>query len=360
MLAAAAGCTQNRVSDVETTTIGFILVGYRDDLGYNQAIWEGADAVVRAFPEVRVLRKENVPETTAATEAMEELIAEGATVLFATSFGHLPFAVEVADRHPEVVVVHQGGVEPSPDRPNLGTYWGSVYEPVYLAGIAAGSATRSDRLGYIVAFPIPATFANVNAFTLGARSINPRVRTVVEFTGAWCSPSAQRIAARRLLAAGVDVLTHHQDCTRTILEVAEEAGIASVGYHSDGSEAAPVGWLVGSAWNWGPMFVSIVRTVIQGRFVDSPFEGDHRGTYAGGDNPFVLTELGPRIGPQARRAIETAEQRFAAGGSPFAGPVIDRSGVIRVPAGEQPEVSEVDSMSYVVEGVRGAFPEPPG
>jgi len=338
--------------------IGFVLVGARDDLGYNQAVWEGSEAVAEALPDSDVLRAENVPETAAAEQAMERLISQGASILFATSYGYLASAVAVARRHPDVIVVHQGGVEPVPRLANLGTYFGAVYEPVYQAGIAAGAATRTGKLGFVAAFPIPATFNNVNAFTLGARSVNPSATTSVTFTGAWCNPVAQAKAARTLLDQGVDVLTQHQDCTRTILEAAEMGGAFSVGYHYDGSEVAPRGWLGGSVWVWGDLFIDIVRTVESGAFAASPYGSDFRGSLRTGDNPFVLTELGPMVSGTTRSRITEAESRFRHGGSPFIGPVRDRDGRQRVAPGAVPSTADIDSMDYLVTGVVGDIPPP--
>jgi simple sugar transport system substrate-binding protein/basic membrane protein A len=227
---------------------------------------------------------------------------------------------------------------------------------VYQAGIAAGAATRTNRLGFVVAFPIPATFANVDAFTLGAQSVNPNVRTLVRFTGSWCDPSRQRALADELLGLGADVLTQHQDCTRTVLETAEHAGKASVGYHEDGSEVAPRGWLVGSVWNWSPLFVRIVQTILDGRFRHSVFDGDYRGGYHTGDNPFVLTELGPAVSADTAARIAAAGARFTAGHSPFDGPVPDRSGRVRIAAGVTPTEAEIDQLDFFVPGVEGDVP----
>ncbi len=340
-----------------TVKVGFVFVGSRDDLGYNQAAWEGSEAVAEAFPDVEVLRAEHVPETEKAEQVMERMINQGASILFPTSFGYLDAAVAVARRHPEVVVVHQGGVEPSPGLANLGTYFGAVYEPVYEAGIAAGAATRTGRLGFVAAFPIPATFNNVNAFTLGARSVNPSVTTSVIFTGSWCNPASQVKATRALLRLGADVLTQHQDCTRTVLEAAERAGVSSVGYHYDGSEVARRGWLAGSAWDWRGLFVDIVRTVGSGAFARSPYGRDFRGSLRTGDNPFVLTELGPTVAGATRVRVAEAEQRFRDGGSPFTGPVVDSYGVERIAAGVVLSQAEIDSMDWFVAGVEGDLPE---
>jgi len=338
--------------------VGFVFVGSRSDLGYNQAAWEGSEAVAEALPDVEVLSAENVPETTAADQAMESLIGRGASIVFATSFGYLSSAVAVARRHPDVVVVHQGGVEPVPKLANLGTYFGAVYEPVYQAGIAAGAASRSGKLGFVAAFPIPATYNNVNAFTLGARSVNPAATTSVTFTGSWCAPLLQAKSAAELLAKGVDVLTQHQDCTRTVLESAEAAKAFSVGYHYDGSEVAPRGWLAGSVWAWGDLFIEIVRTVQSGAFETSPYGVDFRGSLRTGDNPFVLTELGPAVGNQARTLIAQVQRRFSDGGSPFTGPVHDRDGRVRIAPGAIPTTAEIDRMDYFVEGVVGDIPPP--
>lgn len=350
------GASSRRLHPDEGAKIGFLFVGARDDLGYNQAAWEGSEAVARAFPDLVVLREENVPETEAAEAVMERMVDEGSRILFPTSFGHLPAAVAVARRHGDVVVVHQGGVEPPPGLDNLGTYFGTVYEPVFAAGIAAGMAAPGGKLGFVAAFPIPATFNNVNAFTLGARSVNPSATTRVVFTGAWCDRGRQAEAAAALLAEGVEVITQHQDCTATILAAAEAADVRSVGYHYDGSEAASRGWLVGSVWDWRGLFIDIVNAVIAGRFAGSPYNHDFRGGLRTGDNPFVLTELGPAADARSAPLVAAADARFRAGGSPFEGPLVDRDGRMRVAAGAAPSQDEIDRMDWFVAGVIGDAP----
>jgi simple sugar transport system substrate-binding protein/basic membrane protein A len=335
--------------------IGFVFVGTRDDLGYNQAAWEGSDAVIRAFPDLTVLRAEGVPETAEGEKVMEGMVKRGVRILFATSFGHRDAALAVARRHPEVIVVHEGGLEPARRLDNFGTYFGTVYEPVYQAGIAAGAATRTGKLGFVAAFPIPAVFNNVNAFTLGARSVNPTAITSVRFTLDWCDPARQGAAAAALLAEGADVLTQHEDCTATVLQAAEQAGVRSVGYHYDGSEVAPTGWLIGSVWDWRALVTDIVRTALTGSFARSRYNGDFRGSLRTGDNPFVLTEPGPTVAAAARQSIEAAGARFRAGESPFDGPLSDRDGRLRI-AAARPTQSEIDSMDWFVPGVMGEVP----
>ena len=131
------------------------MVGPKDDFGYNQAVYEGAMAVEEAYPDLEVLTAENVPETDEAARVMEGMIDKGAKILFATSFGHLDAALSVAEENPDVVVVHQGGTVEGEMPPNFGTYFGTVYEPVYLAGILAGRGDRDEQARLRLRLPDP-------------------------------------------------------------------------------------------------------------------------------------------------------------------------------------------------------------
>lgn len=334
------------------TTIGVIAVGPKDDFGYNQAVHQGVEALRAELPDVEVLEAYNIPEDDTAATTMESMVAQGATILFATSYGHLDAAKQVAAAHPEVVVVHQGGLVDAPP-PNLGTYFGSVYEPVYLAGIAAGAATRTGKLGYVYAVPIPQTLANINAFTIGAQSVRPDVIVTAVSTTSWCDPATQADRAASLLASGVDVMTQHQDCTKTIIEATEAAGAFTVGYHADASSLAPTGWLTGSEWDWGPLYTQIATTAIAGDFPGSEFNGNYRAAMASGENPFVSSEFGPSVTAETKALVDAAAQELADGGSPFTGPVVDQDGTVVVPEGTTPPVEEIEQMDYFVAGVVG-------
>ena len=334
------------------STVGFIYVGPKDDFGYNQAAYEGSLAMEEETG-VDVLQAENVPETAEAEQVMQDMIDKGANIIFATSYGHLEFAQNVAEKNPDVTFVHQGGLEGDNQLDNVGTYFGTVYEPVYLAGIAAGKATKTDKLGYIYAFPIPQTLANINAFQLGAQSVNEDATVTTISTGSWCDPSVQSQAVETLLDQDVDVITQHQDCTKTIIEATEAAGAMSVGYHADASELAPEGWVTGSEWNWGPLYTDIVKTIEAGDFVDSEYNGDFRVGLQTGDNPFVQSPYGTMVDEDTQALIEEAKQGFIDGGSPFAGPVTDQDGEVVVKEGEQPTYAEIETMDYFVDGVVG-------
>jgi len=337
--------------------IGFIFVGPRDDVGYNQAAYDGSQEVQKAFPDLKVLTAENVPEDDNATRVMEDMISKGAKIIFATSYGHLDPARKVVDAHPDVVVVQQGNLIKGTVPPNFGTYFGTVYEPVYLAGIAAGKATKTNKLGYVYAFPITQTTENIDAFQLGAASVNPAVQTYTVATSDWCNPAKQAEAANSLLSQGVDVITQHQDCTKTIIEKTEAAGAYTVGYHADGSALAPKGWLTGSEWAWGPLYIDIVKTILAGDFTGSKYNANYRVGLKTGDNPFVQSKYGPSVTDDTKAAIETAKAAIAKpDGSPFKGPVLDQSGKVIFAEGVVPDYVAIEGQTFFVQGVVGKLP----
>lgn len=338
----------------DATTVGVIAVGPKDDFGYNQAVYQGVEALRKNFPDIKVLDAYNIPEDDTAATTMESMIAQGATIIFATSYGHLDAAKQVAAAHPDVVVVHQGGLlDPVPG--NMGTYFGSVYEPVYLAGIAAGAATKTGKLGYIYAIPIPQTLANINAFTLGAQSVRPDVEVTAVSTTSWCDPATQADRVQSLLGSGVDVVTQHQDCTKTIIEATEDAGAYTVGYHADASSLAPKGWLTGSEWNWGPLYTDIVTTAIAGDFTGSEYNANYRANMASGENPFVASKFGPSVTDETKALIADAAAKIQAGGSPFTGPITAQDGTVKVEAGVTPPIETIEQMDYFVKGVTGTI-----
>ena len=339
------------------TKIGFIFVGPKDDFGYNQAAYDGSQAVAAAHPDIEVVTAENVPEDDNATRVMEKMIADGATIIFATSYGHLDPALKVAAAHPDVVVIQQGNFIKDTIAPNVGTYFGTVYEPVFLAGIAAGKATKTNKLGYVYAFPIPQTIANINAFELGAKLVNSAAETYVVNTSSWCDPAKQAEAASSLFAQGVDVITQHQDCTATITKAAEDGGKMVVGYHADASSLAPKGWITGSEWAWGDLYNEIVDTTIAGDFTGSKFNANYRVGYKDGGNPFVQSKYGPSVTEETKSLIASELELISTTGSPFTGPILGQDSSTLFTAGETPAYADVEAKNTeFVQGVVGQIP----
>jgi len=283
---------------------------------------------------------------------MEKMIDDGATMIFPTSFGHLDPALNVAKRHPDVTFLHQGGLKTAK---NLGTYFGTIYETQYAVGQAAGMATKSNKLGYVVAFPIAQTLLNINAFQLGAHSVNPKATTTVVFTSNWCDPGKQAEAANSLLDQGVDVMAQHQDCTKTIVQTTERRGALSTGYHADASKLAPKGWLTGSVWNWGPLFVDMVKTIEDGKFKGSKYSGRYRATAKEG--VIQLAPFGAAATPEIRKKVEATYEAIKSGKlKPFTGPIMDQAGKVEIAKGQTPNATALESTDYLVQGVIGKIP----
>ena len=344
---------------VGTGAVGFIYVGATTDYGYNEAAHDGAQALKKSCPDIKLLEADTVPETSDMTRVAEQMVGQGAKVIYSTSYGYKDFAVALAKKHPDVAVFQQGNLIKPPLPANVNTYFGNVYETVYLAGIAAGKATKSNKLGFVAAFPIPQTLLNVNAFELGAQSVNPVVKTYTVFTGSWCDPGKQADAARSLLSEDVDVLTQHQDCTGTIVKAAEAAGKYSVGYHYDAGTLAPKGWLTGSAWDWAPLYGAMFSAVEKGTFDSSPFHANYTVGFAGGDvpSPMVLAPFGPSVTSATKTLISGAKDKILGGWSPFTGPIVDQSGKSRVAKGAVATSDDISSMDYLVKGVVGSIPK---
>ncbi|MBM3139501.1 MAG: BMP family ABC transporter substrate-binding protein [Candidatus Rokubacteria bacterium] len=343
----AAGSASGAAS-AKTTVIGFLYVGAVDDGGYNQAAYQGQLAVEK-LPNVKAIKAENVPESAEAERVMEQMIQQGATIIFPTSFGHLDPAIKVGEKYPNVTFLHQGGLKTAK---NVGTYFGASWEANYLAGIAAGKATKSNKLGYVVAFPISQTLLNINAFELGAKSVNAAATTTVVFTANWCDPAKISESVKNLKAQGVDVLNQHQDCPGAGIQAAEKAGMFSVGYHVDGSKLAPNGWLTAATWDWAKLFVDLVNQVRGGTYKVSQVR------LSMADGAVKLAPFGKAVPKDVRDQIAATQAKLLSGQLQiFAGPIKDQSGAERIAAGaKQPEVTSLEQMNYLVEGVIGKIP----
>lgn len=339
--------------------VGFIYVGSKTDYGYNQAAASGAKALKKACPKLKVLEADTVPETSDMMRAAEQMIGQGAKVIFSTSYGYRDFAVQLAKKHSDVVFLQQGNFINPPLPKNANTYFGNVYETVYLAGVAAGKATKSNKLGFVAAFPIPQTLLNINAFELGAQSVNPKVKTYTVFTGNWCDPGKQASAAKSLLSSGADVLTQHQDCTSTVIKAAEAAKKYSVGYHFGAQALAPKGWLTGSEWNWGPLYGAMFSNIEAGKFSGGAFNSNYTLGFASKaiPSPMKLSPYGPSVKSATKSTIAKAQKKILGGWSPFTGPIYDQKGKVQVAKGKAATAKQISSMSYLVKGVVGSIPK---
>ncbi|NJO42719.1 MAG: BMP family ABC transporter substrate-binding protein [Cyanobacteria bacterium CRU_2_1] len=346
--------------DGQPITIGFIYVGSKDDYGYNQAHAQGAQGMVDKFSgQVNLVEQASVPETTEVQEAMRSMIdTDGAIALFPTSFGYFdPHIIKVAEEYPEVQFFHAGGLynEGLPD--NIGSYFGYIDEAQYIAGIVAAMTSRSGKLGFVGAKPIPQVLRNINSYTLGARSVKPEVTTQVIFTGNWAEPIKEAEATNSMVDQGIDVVTCHVDSPKVVMETAEKRGIYCTGYHADQSALAPKGYLTGAEWDWTNIYSKIAEDILAGKtLVDGGIEHILRGGLKEGF--CKLSAYGSAVSADTQKAADDVLAQFMDGSMViYKGELKDNQGNVVIASGQEMKQLDpkLEEMNYLVEGVSGSI-----
>jgi simple sugar transport system substrate-binding protein len=259
--------------------------------------------------------------------------------------------LRMAQKFPKLQFRHCGGLWTKDKHPaNTGSYFGYIDECQYLNGVVAGHVTKSGKLGFIAAKPIPQVLRNINAFTLGAKSVNPKITTQVIFTGDWALPVKEAEATNSMVAQGVDVVTCHVDSPKVVVETAERRGIFVCGYHADQSALAPKGYLTGAEWNWITPYTMHVKDAMAGK----PMVNFLRGGLREG---FVKTSAyGKAVSEGARKSADGIKAQMVKGDYVlFKGPLKDNTGktVIAAGAGQKQTDPVLEQMGYLVEGVIG-------
>jgi basic membrane protein A len=349
----APGLLSSRAYAQTALTVGFIYVGPKDDYGYNQAHAEGA-AVVKALAGVTVVEEENVPETVDVQKTMESMInLDGATLIFPTSFGYFdPHMLAMAAKYPNIQFRHCGGLWQAGKNPvNTGSYFGYIFQGQYLNGVTAGYATKSKKIGFVAAKPIPQVLQNINAFLLGARSVDPSITCQVIFTGEWSLAVKEAEATNALIDQGADVITCHVDSPKVVVETAAGRGAFVCGYHANQSPLAPAKYLTGAEWAWGNVYSDFVKKAQAGETLGNFVRGGLK------DGFVKMSPLGPGVSDESRRKFEATLAQMKAGGfSVFKGPIKDNKGNVVITADKSfaEDAIELESMSYLVEGVVGS------
>src|SRR6478752_5262003 len=333
-------------------TIGVIYVGPRDDYGYNQAHAQAA-AELKKMPGLKVVEEENVPETAAVQKTMTGMIAQdGASLVFPTSFGYFdPHMLAVAAKYPDARFAHCSGMWTEGKHPkNTASYFGYIDECQYLNGVIAGHMTKTGKLGFVAAKPIPQVLRNINAFTMGARSVKPTLTTQVIFTGDWSMPVKEAEATNSLADQGVDVFTMHVDGPKVIVETAAKRGKMVCGYHASQAKLVHDAYPTGAEWNWITAYKQIIDAAATGK----PHPNFVRGGLKEG---FVKTSpYGSSVPEGARKQAETVRAQMLKGSFDiFKGELKDNTGKVVIPAGKAFKQTdmELEGMNYLVEGVIG-------
>lgn len=275
------------------------------------------------------------------------MVDQGATVIVGTSFGFQDGLLAAAKKYPDVKFLHCSGYELAD---NMGQFFGKIHEMMYLNGVVAGMKTKSNTLGFVGAFPIPEVIRNINAFTLGAQSVNPNVKVKVNWTNTWYDPAKEKDAALGLIDAGADVIAQHQD-TAGPQQAAESKGVFSLGYNTDMSTTAPKANMTSAVWNWGPYYVSQIKAIQAGTWKSEKYWGGYA------DNIVSLAPLTSLAPEGAKAAVEKAEAKIKEGNNViFQGPIKDQSGAVKVKEGQTLTDDEVWNINWFVQGVDGTIP----
>jgi basic membrane protein A and related proteins len=330
----------------------FIYVGAASDAGWTHAHDVGRLAAQSHFGGRLVTEfKENVPEGPQVAQVITQLVNDGNNIIFATSFGYQDAMAAAAKQYPNVKFEQATGTDLAA---NLSEYYGAGEDGDYLSGMAAGFATKSGKIGFVAPYAIPEVVREIDAFTMGARSVNPNATVRVVWTNTWFDPAKERSAAESLVAAGVDVLGDGQD-SPTTGQVAAAAGLKWTGYDSDQTSFAPNAWLTATTYNWGPYYISEIQNAMNGTWSSQFYYGGIK------DGFVVMAPFGPSVTADAQSAITAKEAAIKAGSfDPFTGPITKQDGSIGVPAGTTLPVNVAGnalskySISWFVQGVIGS------
>ncbi len=336
------------VEKAEPLKAAFVYVGPVGDAGWSFSHDVGRQAALAKFGDkVTSTYVEKVPEGPDAERVIRDLVAQGNKVVFATSFGFMESMVKVAKDHPDVYFEHATGYKTAE---NLRVYEARFYEGAYLAGVAAGKMTKTNTLGFVASFPIPEVLRNINAFTLGAQTVNPKVKTRVVWINSWFDPPKETEAAQSLMNQGADVLLQNTDST-AVLQAAERNGKYAFGWDSDMSAFAPKAHLGSVALNWAVYYEKSFGEILEKRWKT---EVTKWGVKEG-----MLDFVKPAafLPEDTKKAVDDAREGLKSGAvAVFKGPIVDNTGKEVLPKDAVADDAWKGAIKFYVKGVEGKVP----
>lgn len=348
--------------------VGFIYVGPVGDAGWTFAHDLGRQRLEEALPNVETIFIESVPEAD-VEPFIDQLVAEGANIIFTTSFGYGDGTIAAAERYPDVLFGHATGIERAP---NVMTYIAEFYQVYYLNGLIAGALSETDKLGYPAAFPIPEVKRHINAFALGAKEVNPDAEVDVRWLFNWFDPAGAKEATEALIAEGADVFAFTED-TPTVIQTAAEKGFPSFGHYASMYDFSPDTIASGQIANWETIYIDFVQGYMDGTYTNENladldiFWGIPEGAAsAGADDGVLINPVfedalkakvidHPEFGEiNAWDLVIKRNEQFLAGEfEPFTGPIMDRKGNTVYAEGESATIGELLGMQWALDNVNG-------
>ena len=344
--APAPAATEAPAAEEPCLTIGALHGGPITDAGYNQAMHEAVAAIKDNIDCVEIIEAENVPDEAGATTTMENMIQQGAGMIIATAFNHQYPALELAGKYPDVIFEHAGGWEMSG---NFANFFGTPPDGWYMMGVAAGKMTQSNKLGFVAAFPLGWTSTFINAFSLGAQSVNPDVETIVAYTFAWGDRAKEADTTNSLINQGVDVITMHVDSPSTVISTAESRGVYSIGYQNLAAQQfAPEYWISGTGFTLGDKLTWLASTAVDGTWEPIFLRCGIA------DGCMAIAPFGDKVPQDVQDAVMQAKADIEGGTLVvFAGPIVDQNDNVKVAEGEVLTDDLMASVDWFVKGVVG-------
>lgn len=349
LLAGALSLVAGTAAAEDKMKIGFIYVSPIGDAGWTYQHDLGRKALEEKYGDkIEVTFIDSVPEGAEAERVTRELAASGNQLIFGTSFGYMNPMLKVAKTFTETHFEHATGYKSAK---NLGHYNARFYEGRYLAGIVAGSMTKTNKLAYVAAFPIPEVLQGINAYVRGAQSVNPDVELSVVWTNSWFDPGREREASVALIDQGADIVTHHTDSTAPTV-AAEEKGVYSIAYHSDMSKYGKKAHLTAVTHHWDDYYTKVVQDAMDGNWKPEAVWGGIK------DSMIDLAPMNSAVPEDVVKKVEAAKAAIADGSlHPFAGPVVNQNGEEVVAEGNHMLDEDLSKMGFYVKGVKGKLPE---
>src|SRR5512143_3124495 len=276
---------------------------------------------------VQIIEAENVPDEAGATTTMENMISQGAKMIIATAFNHQYPALELSKKYPDVIFEHAGGWEMGA---NFANFFGTPPDGWYMMGVAAGKMTKSNKLGFVAAFPLGWTSTFINAFELGAKSVNPNAQTIVAYTFNWGDRAKEADTTSSLINQGADVISMHVDSPSTVISTAESRGAYSIGFQDLAAQQfAPEFWLTGTGFTLGGKVTWLTSTVLDKTWKPIFLRCGVK------DGCMAVAPFGPKVPKDVQDKVVQAMKDADDGKIVvFKGPIKDQSGAVKVPEGQ--------------------------
>lgn len=327
----------------------FIYIGPTSDHGWTYAHNQGRIKAEKSLAgQFKTSYVENVPESADAERVLRNLAQQGNKVIFATSFGYMNSVEKVAKQFPNTVFMHATGYKQAK---NMGNYNIRAFEGAYMLGVVAGKKTKTNTIGFVGSFPIPEVVRNINAYTLGAQSVNPKIKTKVIWVNGWYNPGKEREAALALIAQQADVLMQNTD-SPAVVQAAELKGVHAFGWNSDMSKFGPKAHLAAAALHWEKIYQPVLKQVASKQWKPSAIQ------YGVKEGAVNIENFGAATTPEIRSVALKARDQLKNGTlNPWAGPLYTQDGKVLITKGKVLSPVELSKMNFYLKGVEGVLPK---